>query len=342
MSSAPILDPGLDQEGATAIADLVAANRYLEALEYYFTLGSPARLKPLCLYWAATAAARLGRYVAATRLATAAEAGFTGTRRSREYIRLANLLGALALEQGDPRSAETRFRAILAEREHIEDRIIAAHALTNLATILDLRGESDAALRLYYEALREYHALHDPRGIAQTYHNINIVFRKLEMHEAAESVSRLALKNAESVGETSLLALCLSGQAETRLERGDLDGAAQSLTRAQALAGEASDQSTLAEIGRLRAALHLKLGRVKEAVVEAEISRSIARRCNATLVAAECSAVSAIGFSLDGKADEAVIRQEEATRGFLGLEARWLRERYAKSWNGACLERRRN
>ncbi|MEO8200969.1 MAG: tetratricopeptide repeat protein [Gemmatimonadota bacterium] len=343
MSSPKLVSPSCSPSGeAAAIAELVVGNRYEEALEHFFELGASCRGDSLCQYWAATAAARLGRYPAAMTLASGAEAAFTGDRRSKEYIRLINLLGALALEQGDVKAAESRFRAILAERQFVEDRIIAAHALTNLASILDLRGESDGALRLYYEALREYHALEDRRGVAQTYHNINLVFRKLEMHEAGESVARLALKNAEAVGDASLIALCLSGQAENRLERGDLEGAAQSLAEAQGLIGEASDQTTAAEVGRLLALLHLRRGKVQEAVVEAEISRSIARRCGSALVAAECAAVAAIGFTLDGKPADASLRQEEATRGFLGLEAKWLRARYGDAWNNACIAGRQS
>jgi tetratricopeptide (TPR) repeat protein len=248
-----------------------------------------------------------------------------------------NPLGARALERGDLTEAERRFRAVLARTEASSDRVIWAHSTTNLASILDLRGQPDAALCLYYEGLRLYQEAEDTRGIAQTYHNLNLVFRRLGMLEAAESVARLAVRSAETAGDHSLLALCLSGQAETRLERADLEGASQSLSLAEVKAAMAQDDMCRAEVGRISAQLHLRQGRTGEAIAAAEISRSIAHRCGAALVAAECAAVSAIGLGREGRTAEATERRMEATRGFGNVEAAWHRERWVKAWNEACV-----
>lgn len=305
-------------------------------MDCYFRLDQVGRESPSAQLWAATAAARLGRYSAAIALATSAENGFR-ERQSPEEIRVLNLLGALALERGDLGDAERRFRAVLARTEVRSDRVIWAHSTTNLASILDLKGQPDAALCLYYEGLRLYQESEDSRGIAQTYHNLNLVFRRLGMLEAAESVARLAVRSAESAGDPSLIALCLSGQAETRLERADLEGAAQCLTQAQSRASRAEDEMCRAEVGRVAAQFHLLEGRDNEAIVAAEISRSIAHRCGAALVAAECAALSAIGLRKQGRAEEATERRREATRGFGNMASKWLQKRWNKAWNEACV-----
>ena len=320
----------------SAVAALCGLNRFEEAVDCYFGLDETDRGNPTAQLWAATAAARLGRYSAAVALATSAEAGFR-ERSSPEEIRVLNLLGALALERGNLNDAERRFRAVLARTEVSSDRVIWAHSTTNLASILDLRGQPDTALCLYYEGLRLYQEAEDTRGIAQTYHNLNLVFRRLNMLEAAESVARLAVRNAEMTGDHSLLALCLSGQAETRLERADLEGASQSLTRAQVNAVEAQDDMCRAEVGRIAAQFHLREGRTTEAIVAAEISRSIAHRCGAALVAAECAAVSAVGLGREGRTEEATERRKEATRGFGNVEAKWHRDRWLKAWTEASV-----
>lgn len=320
----------------SAVAALCGLNRFEEAVDTYFSLTATERENPVVQLWAATAAARLGRYSAAIALATSAENGFQDGGSSEE-IRVLNLLGGLALEQGDLNEAERRFRAVLARTEVSSDRVIWAHSTTNLASILDFRGQPDAALCLYYEGLRLYQEAEDTRGIAQTYHNLNLAFRRLGMLEAAESVARLAVRSAEIAGELSLLALCLSGQAETRLERADLEGASQCLSLAQVKAAEAQDDMCRAEVGRISAQFHLREGRTTEAIVAAEISRSIAHRCGAALVAAECAAVSAIGLGREGRTEEATERRMEATRGFGNVEAKWHKERWVKAWNEACV-----
>ena len=323
-------------DGVSAVAALCGLNRYEEAVDCYFRLGEGDRENPIAQLWAATAAARLGRFSAAIALATSAEEGLR-ERGSQEQIRVLNLLGALALERGDLGEAERRFRAVLAQTEVSSDRVIWAHSTTNLASILDLRGRPDSALVLYYEGLRLYQEAEDTRGVAQTYHNLNLVFRRLNMLEAAESVARLAVRSAEITGDASLKALCLSGQAETRLERADLEGAASSLAEAQRNAAQAQDEMCRAEVGRISAQMHLREGRTSEAIAAAEISRSIAHRCGSALVAAECAALSAVGLVREGRTEEATERRQEATRGFGNMEAEWLQKRWARTWSEACV-----
>jgi tetratricopeptide (TPR) repeat protein len=321
----------------STVAAFVGMNRFAEALDCFFDLTEEERAHPSAQLWAATAAARMGRFDAAITLATAAETGYRNRGNQSEEIRALNLLGALALERGDLGVAEQRFRAVLERKEASPDRIIYAHATTNLASILDLKGQSDGALRLYYDGLRHYQEAADVRGIAQTYHNLNMVFRKLGMLEAAESVARQAVRTAESATEPSLLTLCLIGHAETRLERNDPDGAERMLAQARLAGADAADELCLAESLRVSAQLNLLRGRHGEAVEEAEISRSIAHRCGSALVAAECAAVSAIGLGKGGRTEEAAERRLEATRGFENLEAEWLQERYAREWDEACV-----
>jgi tetratricopeptide (TPR) repeat protein len=316
---------------------LVGRNRFEEALDCFFSLKADDRLDPMLQFWAATAAARLGRFTIAITLATSAEAGFGERGQCPEDMRVLNLLGALALERGDLVVAERRFRAVL-DREHLpSEPVVLGHAITNLASIMDLRGRPDAALRLYYDGLRLYQDAGDYRGMAQTYHNLNLVFRNMGMLEAAESVARQAVRTAETAGEPSLLALCLSGHAETSMERGNLAAAGAFLARAQEGARGMGDEMCIAEVGRVSARYHLREGRTGEAIAQAEISRSIANRCGSKLVASECAALSAIGLGRLGLTEEAVERRQEASRGFDHLAAEWLQQRYIRAWNEAAI-----
>ena len=335
MTVARIPRPDPAPEGAGILASLIGQHRFHDALEAYFALGDEHRADPSAQCWAATAAARLGRFAPATILAKEAKQGFEAHGSASDRMRVLNLLGALALETGHLAEAEQLFREALTCRGAMEDRILRAHATSNLASIMDLRASTDTALRLYYEALRLYQDAEDTRGIAQTYHNLNIVFRSQSMLEAAESVARLAVKNAGVHGAPALVALCLAGQAETRVAREDFEGARQCLVAARMRSEESADECCMAEVHRVAADFHLKNGEPDQAIAEAEIARSMASRSGATLIAAEASAVSSIGFKTTGRRQEAAERRKEAVQAFQRMEAEWLQQYYARAWDNA-------
>ena len=56
---------------------------------------------------------------------------------------------------------------------------MAARASNNLASLAQLGERPEVALSLYRSALISYQRLGDRRGMAETHHNLGLVFRQL-------------------------------------------------------------------------------------------------------------------------------------------------------------------
>lgn len=205
-------------DGEATLRRLVAGGQWEEAYHHFTGMDATQQSESESQLWAGVAAARLGRFGTAYTLAKSAEEGLGARGNHPDALRALNLLGAIAFELGKIDEAETRLREVLRRATAANDPAICAHAALNLGSILDLRGEADGAILLYYEALHYYGGAEDHRGMAQAYHNLNLVFRRQGMLEAADSVARLAVRHAELQHDPGLTALCLSGEAETRLE----------------------------------------------------------------------------------------------------------------------------
>jgi tetratricopeptide (TPR) repeat protein len=85
--------------------------------------------------------------------------------------------------------------------------------------------------------------------MAETYHNLGMVYRQLGDYDEAEKAVTQAVRHAEAVGEPALMALTSGGRAELRIDRGDAELALSELDRAVRLADVAGDVIGRAELG---------------------------------------------------------------------------------------------
>jgi hypothetical protein len=100
-----------------------------------------------------------------------------------------------------------------------------------------------------------------------------------------------------------LIALAVSGRAETHLERGELELAARELERATALATQAGDEIGLLEIARLNAMLALASGDPASAFELAETARRRPRTLQSLQLEGECTAVAALACQQLGRGE---------------------------------------
>jgi len=276
---------------------------------------------------AATAATRVGELSMARELARNAERHFTSRADADGRMRTANLLGAIAFEQGNLTEAESAFGRALEMARQLDDGQMAARTSNNLASVAHLRGNTDRALSLYRGALLEYQRLGDRRGTAETNHNLGLTFRELAIRLDADSASAEAVRNAEMVGEWSLLALAVAGRAECHLDAGEPEVAAREVERAEALAATAGDEIGGAEAGRLRARIALVEDEAAHALDAAEKARATAARYGSMLLQGECAALAARALERLGRSEEAEARKAEAAGIFRRLGATHLLER---------------
>jgi tetratricopeptide (TPR) repeat protein len=312
---------------ARELRSLVATGRFQEAFERFQGAGNGFGREPEAALLAATAATRLGRYGAGVSIAEAALDQFQSRADRDGRMRALNLLGVIAFERGHLDEAERTLGEALTLARELDDSLMAARASNNLASLAQLGERLEAALSLYRAALVSYQRLGDRRGMAETYHNLGLVFRQAGRPDDAQEAVEQAIRLAEQAADPGLRALTLTGQAELNLGRNDIARARQAAGVAQQLARESGDDIGAAEAGRLRALVALADGDLELALQEAESARSTAERHGSALLQGESAAAAARILRELGRLAEAEGRRVEARGLFQRLgAASWLRE----------------
>jgi tetratricopeptide (TPR) repeat protein len=320
------------QEPVGQIRELVRTGRFAEALQIFRTSGAETR-RPDGLLLAATAATRLGELAEARRLAEGAAAGFRARGDRDGSMRTLNLLGVISFEQGRLEDSDPALRGALGLAHELADSQLAARASNNLASLMHLRGHAPQALSLYRGALVAYQRLGDRRGTAETFHNLALVFRQMEAWSDAENAAEEALRHAEIVGDTALIALVLTGYAEIRLEQGKLQVAEAELERTIRLGREAEDELGVAEAQRVKATCAIGRGDFAAALGDAEAAHAVAATSGAVLLRADAAAALALALRGLGRVAEAEQRRAEAMEAYRLLGARHLIARFERAWS---------
>jgi tetratricopeptide (TPR) repeat protein len=230
-------------------------------------------------------------------LASYASAYEQSSRRSTDpdgVMRALNLGGIAAFELGEPEVARAKFDTLMELAEASGDREMLARAANNLGAIANLKGRRHEALAYYHLAIPLYQHLEQPRGIAQSYHNLGRSYHDMDrLDESVASYAR-AILMAEDLAYAPLIAMSTIGRAEAELRRGDLPLASRLVERGLELARAIPDPISVAEGLRVRGsvlwadgdetngksnlleALELAL-ETRHALLEAEIRRDIGR-----------------------------------------------------------------
>jgi tetratricopeptide (TPR) repeat protein len=320
------------------LKQLVEGRRYREALECYraFEAGDQ-RLNPENQWLAADAAARLGELAQSQELCLAALPQYAAGGQHTGLMQVTNLLGVIAFERGQVSRARGFFSDVLQTARLHEDQPILARVNNNLGSLLHLSGDTERAIPLYRESARLFRGLHDGQGEAEASHNLGQLLRQTGRLEEAGAAAAEAVRLADASHVRSLQALVILGQAEIEIDRGRLDHAGRQVVRGAAIAGEAGDQFTGLEAGRLRVLISLRRGDFAVAHHLAEIAASIAGTLDSALLRAECTALSALALKGLRRAREAEARQAEAVGAFQDLRAGGMIERFQREWNSMSL-----
>ena len=132
-----------------------------------------------------------------------------------------NLTGVAHFELGELDEAERAFRDAFTLGRLDGDDLLLARATNNLGLIANVRGEHAGAVALYRMAIPSYQRLGQPRGLAETYHNLAITFRDMADLERAEDCEWRAMEFARQASDDRLVAMAETGLAELQLLRGD-------------------------------------------------------------------------------------------------------------------------
>jgi tetratricopeptide (TPR) repeat protein len=317
---------------ARELRSLVETGRYQEAFERFQAAGGALARQPEAALLAATAATRLGRFGAGVSIAESALDQFRQRADRDGRMRIQNLLGVIAFERGQLAEAEENLGRALELARELDDSLMAARASNNLASLAHLSDRPEAAMSLYRSAMVSYQRLGDRRGMAETYHNLGLVFRQNGRLTDAEEAIEHAVRLAEQTGDPALQSLALTGRAELQLARNELALARQDAARAEQLAGEAEDEIGAAEAQRVSALVSLAEGQADAALARAEVARATAEHQGGLLLQAECAAAAARALRALGRLREAWERRNEARDLFQRLGAANCLREFDRVW----------
>jgi tetratricopeptide (TPR) repeat protein len=320
--------------GERLLQPLVAAGRFREALAVFCELsdrpGHPLDNDHLLLV--AQAAARVGEFELASRLAEAAREGFEAAGESLGILEATNLLGGLAFERGRIDQAEARFEDVLWRAGQYGRTLLVARSANNLASISHLRGRPAQAGALYAKAFQAFEQLGDLRGIAETCHNIALTHRRTGALADASNFCERAVGAAEQLGEPGLLSLALLGRAELFIEQEAFDEASADIDRAELLAWTAGNEPHRLEADRLRAVVSLRQGQAMCAHLRAEAVQARAAEVGCALIAAQAASVSALALLAVSERAKASVAWDRAVTGLQALGAVEILARFHDDW----------
>jgi tetratricopeptide (TPR) repeat protein len=246
-------------------------------------------------------------------------------------MRALNLGGIASFELGEPEFARARFDALMELAEANDDTDMLARAANNLGAIANLKGRRHEALAYYHLAIPLYQRLGQPRGIAQTYHNLGLSYRDMDrLDECVASYDR-AIATATDLAYAPLVAMSTVGRAEAELRRGDSRLAGELAERGVAMAREVSDPISLAEALRVRGLVRCAEGQRAEGLEALREASDLASETRNTLLEAEIGRDIGLELLRAGQAGEALGYLQSALQLFDSLgaaaEARSLREK---------------
>jgi tetratricopeptide (TPR) repeat protein len=316
----PDLDP------VASVRRLLAEGRYQEVLDRHLTQIERG-LDPSVGLAVATAATRLGRYGEGQRFADASYSAFRRRADDDGQLRSLNLLGAISYETGAVDLATDYWTRALDLARALGDALMIGRTSNNLAITSYYAGKTTEANSGYREAMVAYQRLGDRRGIAEALHNLAIIRRAEGAPSEAADLGFEAVRHAESVGDPVLLALSLTGRAESLVELGNYGVADGLLRRAENLSAEASDAPGTAEATRVRAEMALRMGDSRTALQLAEHGYQVAQQHASRLLQGECATLASRALEQLGRNEESARYREEAREIFTALGAvPWLQK----------------
>jgi tetratricopeptide (TPR) repeat protein len=277
-----------EADDLAAVARAHAARGEWEALRSLLS-GRSAEVerRPELATLLAEAQLRTGRLTAALALLQTAVAVLERSGNPPELRRAVNMLGAAYFELGQLPEAEATFGRALELANTAGADLIVGRATNNLGLIANIRGHPGEALARYRLAIPAYQRAGNPRGLAETFHNMAVSFRDLRQLEEADRHERRTTEFAREAGSEQLLAMAAAGRAELSFLRGDARVAEVGALAAAERYGAIPDPIGEADALRLAGAARRALGAPARARPLLDRAVALARRHGSALVEAE-------------------------------------------------------
>jgi tetratricopeptide (TPR) repeat protein len=171
-----------------------------------------------------------------------------------------NLMSSIYEERGDLAKAKDCFLSALSLINPENDLELAANLDMNLGILDNMQGNTDDSIKHLTTALVSYNKLGNNRRIAETKHNIGMVYLESGDYESALIAFDEGIKIAKQGGFMSTLCLIYLAKSQVLFAMDDIYNAAGFADKALDLSNTTDDKLTSADIYRVKGIIekHLK------------------------------------------------------------------------------------
>lgn len=174
-----------------------------------------------------------------------------------EQHTILGLLGSISRERGDLVASEAYHQRALTVARRLDNPIVTAKSLVNMAVMKASLGELDEAVSLFKEGYAIAEAADHRVGMALIASNLGNILKSQGALDAARAYYERSLNISRNNDYVDLEAQALIGLAEIQMRQGDTTGAMQSLDNSIALSRDMGNNYRLAvsyvQMGLLKA-----------------------------------------------------------------------------------------
>jgi tetratricopeptide (TPR) repeat protein len=189
-----------------------------------------------------------------------AESIYRELNDSNGLAKCENLMSSIYEERGDLAKAKDCFISALSLINPENDLELAANLDMNLGILDNMQGNTDDSIKHLTTALVSYNKLGNNRRIAETKHNIGMVYLESGDYESALIAFDEGIKIAKQGGFMSTLCLIYLAKSQVLFAMDDIYNAAGFADKALDLSNTTDDKLTSADIYRVKGIIekHLK------------------------------------------------------------------------------------
>jgi len=270
--------------------------------------------EPQLAFYLALARSHTGRETAALNLIRSLLATLRRVTTSRLLLRSLNLEGALLMESGDLVGASERFDEVLSFAYDIQDVRFVAAASMNLSTLAAMRHQWDRAILDLTRSIAVSSNAGMLHQVGGCHHNLGMVFR--ETNQFGKSVSHFerALKLLEAWGTPEERVATEYEWAFAIARMGQLQYGLHRAVRALECTRRLENLRLEGEARRIVGTILVYNGETKEARLQLEKARLMAKDLRLPMLTAEILEVLALLAGREGKGSEAEEMRGEAVR----------------------------
>ncbi len=141
----------------------------------------------------------------------------------------------------------SNYQHLLEYYDSVNNILMEAAVLNNIAIIYDVRGKSDLAIEIYNKNLKLMKELGNQRGIATTLNNIALIHDNKGKYDKAMKKYNQSLEISKQLGEQEEIARTLNNIAAIHLKKGEYDQSIELYNQSLEISEKIGDQSLIAQ-----------------------------------------------------------------------------------------------